>query len=227
MLGKSVAQDRGGHVHEARQTLWRALALDTALSVLDSADDEGRPFVPDGERLYYRGLAHRVLGESGKALRAFEAYRALPSARHWQQQVDDHLLALVASGAEAPVAKPQQGRVAALATLSSQGPIPAPMIDAAWRSQRRLLHACLSDLPGDAPRVVRLSLVLDIDGGGRVRSARVKLDGEVGFGLSDAWRSFIACVEKRVEGGLRLPKPSNMRRTSAWVELVLAISGQP
>jgi Tfp pilus assembly protein PilF len=228
MLGKSVAQDRAGRDRDARQTMWRALALDPQQGALDQRGDGARrPLVPDGEVLYYRGLADMVLGESAAALAAFEAYRTRPTSSPWRKRAEDHLLALAAQGAELPLQKPRHGRVVAMATLRSKGPIPAPMIDAVWRSRQRLLDVCLGELPAETPRILRVAVLLDIDGRGKVRRATVALGDDAGFGLPEAWRPVTDCVEKRVENGLRLPRPTNVRRTSARVELVLAIDRQP
>ena len=104
--------------------------------------------------------------------------------------------------------------------------LPAPSIDAAWRSRPRLLEPCLDAVPDSAPSTLRMSLSLEIDARGISRQVAVKLGSEVGFGVSPAWRGFEPCVSRRVKSGLRVARPTRQMVTSARLETVLAIRRQ-
>jgi hypothetical protein len=54
-----------------------------------------------------------------------------------------------------------------------------------------------------------------IDGKGVLTKVTASAPGE--------WKEVPACLEERLRGGLRLPKPSRPAVTSARIELVLAI----
>jgi hypothetical protein len=231
LFGQAVSLDRAGRDGEARRIMWRAIAMDSSLSSLapegGAALGTERPFLPIGDVYYYRGLALLVLGDAQAALDAFKQFVASTAASRWRKRAEDHLLALAASGADAPAAQPRHGTVVASATVDARGPLPAPLIDAAWKSHPRLLEPCMARLPPNAPRILRVPLLLEIDGKGISRRARVQLGEDSDFGLSNDWRDFAACVERRVEAGLHTVRPSDMRRTSARIELVLAIGGRP
>jgi tetratricopeptide (TPR) repeat protein len=231
LFGQAVASDRAGRDGEARRIMWRALAMDASLSSLapegGAALGTEHPFLPIGDVYYYRGLALLVLGDAQAALAAFNQFVTSAAASRWRKRAEDHLLALAASGADVPPAQPRHGIVVASATVDARGPLPAPLIDAAWKIRPRLLEPCVVQLPANAPRILRVPLLLEIDSNGIPRRAEVQMDVSADFGLSSDWRAFAACVERRVAAGLRTVRPSNMRRTSARIELVLAIGGRP
>jgi len=236
LFGQAVVMDRDGRDREARQTVWRAIALDPTLSVLevcDSAVGESTdrvanlPFLPVGEVDYYRGLAQLVLGESRLAMEAFNRFVASGRQSPWRERAEQHLLALAAAGADVPSESARRGTVVAAATLEAHGPLPAPLIDAAWRSRPRLLEPCMAEVPRHVTRVLRLPLLLEIDGKGIPRRVQVQVGAAGDFGLAGDWRVFTTCVEKRVLAGLRTVVPGNMRRTSVRIELVVAIDARP
>jgi tetratricopeptide (TPR) repeat protein len=230
LFGQAVSLDRAGRDGEARRIMWRALALDPSLTSLapegEAALGTDHPILPTGEVYFYRGLALWVLGDARAALDAFKQFVATTVASRWRKRAEDHLLELVFSGADAPAPEPRLGAVVAAATTDARGPLPAPLIDAAWKSRPRLLEPCMVELPPRAPRILRVPLLLEIDGKGVSRRAQVQLGESADFGLPSDWRAFAACVERRVVAGLRTVRPGNMRRTSARVELVLAIGGR-
>lgn len=228
LFGQAVLLDRMGRERDCRRILWRALALDPSRGQIDVAETPtGTPFLPAGEAWYYRGLALLVLGESRAALVAFQSFVDRARDSRFRKRAEDHLLGLVAAGADLPPPVTAKARVLAVATVEAQGPLPAPLIDAAWKARPRLLDDCLSDLPADAPRVLRVPIAIDIDGRGVPRRSVVQLGGQADFGVSGDWRGFAACVEKRIETGFRTVRAANMRRTSARLELVLAIGVKP
>ena len=228
LYGLAVAQDRSDSAPDARQTMWRALACDPSLALLDAA---GAPYsavalVPAVDVHYYRGLALDVSGQGGAAMQAFKRFVAEAPNGRWRRMAEDHLLELAASGMEAPPPAPHRARLVAAATVRSDGPLPAPLIDAAWRMRPNLIEPCLDAVPDSAPTTLRVSLSLEIDNRGVLRQVAVDLGKDVGFGVSPVWRAFETCVSHRVKSGLRLARPARRAVTSARLELVLAIGGQ-
>ncbi|HEV3030922.1 MAG TPA: hypothetical protein VG319_04730, partial [Polyangia bacterium] len=133
----------------------------------------------------------------------------------------DGLLALArAPGApRASRAAPLALRVVAAGTVRADGPVPAPLVDAAWRARPDLLDACLAAGIGAgalAPREgFRLALELAIDAGGAVTEAAVKAPPSI-----DA--SFAHCAEAALRAGLRVTRPRRARATRARLELLVA-----
>jgi hypothetical protein len=85
----------------------------------------------------------------------------------------------------------------------------------------------MAEVPRHVTRVLRLPLLLEIDGKGIPRRVQVQVGAAGDFGLAGDWRVFTTCVEKRVLAGLRTVVPGNMRRTSVRIELVVAIDARP
>ena len=228
LYGLAVAQDRAARNADAHQSMGRALGHDPALALLDAAADlySGAALVPAADVHYYRGLALAVSGNGAEAMQAFQRFLAVQPDGRWRKQAENHLLELAAAGAEEPPPPPRRARVVAAATVQAEGPLPAPLIDAAWRSHPRLLEPCMDAVPDSAPSALRMSLALEIDARGVLRHAVVKLGPDVGFGVSPAWRGFETCVSRRVKAGLRLTRPTRKSVTSAWLEIVLAIRRQ-
>ena len=228
LYGLAVAHDRAARDLDARQAMGRALGYDPGLALLDAAADpySGAALVPAAEVHYYRGLALAVLGKGAEAMQAFQRFLALQPESPWRKQAENHLLALAAAGAEEPPRPPRRARVVAAATVQSEGPLPAPLIDAAWRSRPRLLQPCMDAVPDSAPNTLRVALSLEIDARGVLRQVAVELGPEVGFGVSPAWLDFEACVSRRVKSGLRVARPTRHSVTSARLEIVLAIRRQ-
>jgi tetratricopeptide (TPR) repeat protein len=228
LYGLAVAHDRAARDLDARQAMGQALGHDPGMALLDAAADpySGAALVPAAEVHYYRGLALVVLGKGAEAMQAFQRFLALQPDSRWRKQAESHLHALEAAGAEAPPRPPRRARVVAAATVLSEGPLPAPLIDAAWRSRPRLLQPCLDAVPDSAPNTLRMSLSLEIDARGVLRQVAVELGPDVGFGVSPAWLDFEACVSRRVKSGLRVARPTRHAVTSARLEIVLAIRRQ-
>ena len=228
LYGLAVAQDRAARELDARRTMARALGCDPELALLDAAADpySGVAPVPAAEVHYYRGLALAVSGKASEAMQAFQRFLAAQPESRWRTQAENHLLELAAAGAENPPHPPRRARVVAAATVRAEGPLPAPLIDAAWRSRPHLLDPCMDAVPDSAPSTLRMSLSLEIDARGILRQVAVELGGDVGYGLSPAWRGFAACVSRRVKSGLRVTRPTRQAVTSARLEIVLAIRRQ-
>jgi len=228
LYGLAMAQDRAGRGRDARQTTWRALVVDPGLALLAAASDpySGAALVPAEDVHYATGLALAIQGEGAAAMRAFKRFVAAAPDSRWRKQAEGHLLELAAAGTEEPPQPPRHASVVAAATVRADGPLPAPLIDAAWRSRPRLLEPCMGMVPDSAPATLRLSLSLTIDGRGALRRVALDLGPDVGFGVSPGWRGFETCVLRRVKSGLRIVRPARQAVTSARLELVLAIRGQ-
>ena len=228
LYGLAVVHDRAARDFDARLVMARALGYDPGLALLDAAADPyaGAALVPAAEVHYYRGLALSVSGRGAEAMQAFQRFVALQPDSRWRKQAKNHLFELAAAGAEDPPPTPRRARVVAAVTVQSEGPLPAPLIDAAWRSRPRLLQPCLDAVPASAPNTLRMSLSLEIDARGVLRQVAVKLGSDVGFGVSSAWRGFAACVSRRVKSGLQVAPPTRHSVTSARLEIVLAIRRQ-
>jgi tetratricopeptide (TPR) repeat protein len=214
--GLAVALDRDDEPTAAREVMARAVALDPKLELLDAARDghSGVFFVPRGDVFYYRGLALEVLARGPEAAESFRQFeREQPGAR-WKKRLEGHLRALGEKD-EPPRARGAAWRVVAAATVKAEGPLPAPLIDAAWKSQPRLLDPCFEGAAPLAASTIRLGIDLVIDGKGALTKVTASPPPE--------WKEVPACLEDRLRGGLRLPRPSRPAATSARIELVLAI----
>jgi tetratricopeptide (TPR) repeat protein len=220
--GLAVALDRAGQAEAAREMMARALLLDPKHATLTAAEQPGADvfFVPDGDVYYYLGLAAEVAGDSDGGAAAFQEFlRRRPRAAS-AGRARAHLDALLADAGVAPRAgRSPSLRVAAVGTVRADGPIPAPLVDAAWRAAPHMLDACLADAVSTgalAPREgVRLAIELAFDERGAVAEASVKAPAAI-----DA--SFARCAESAVKGGLRVPSPRRARPSRARLELLIA-----
>jgi tetratricopeptide (TPR) repeat protein len=232
LYGLAVALDRDDQPSAAREAMGRATTLDPRLRLLDPDGGGGDVFfVPAGDLHYYRGLALRVLGRSQEAAEAWGRFLKEAPASPWVERARAHLRTITsgaadgdraqtpdAGSADAPPGGRGPWRVVAAATVESEGPIGAPLLDAALKGPRRLLEPCFEDLPALIGSTVRLRLELAIDGRGVLR--RVVTETPAG------WSELPACLEERLKRGLRLPRPSKAAPTRAHYEMVLS-AGKP
>jgi len=224
--GLAVALDRDEQPLAAREMMARALALDPKLSRLLLAQQPGSDvfFIPDGDVFYYLGLASEVAGRAGDAEAAFREFLIRLPKSPWARRVQVHLGALAAPARGAPLGGPPL-RVIAAGTVLASGPIPAPLIDAAWHDRAQILDGCLDTAsaaaraaaPGEAPPSLRLAIEMEIDARGAVVQATAKVPPPL-----DA--AFARCAEVAVKEGLRVPPPVRARRTHARMELVIAVA---
>jgi hypothetical protein len=205
-------------------------------------------FIPDGDVFYYLGLAAERLGNRGDASAAFQEYLARQPRSPWAARAHVHLAASRPDGAPAPPVPPATGvvgsvpaqpsssssssssassaprppsrwRVAALGTVLSDGPIPAPVIDAALKLRPPRLESCLTAdrAPrGNAP--IRLAIEVELNARGTVSRAAVKLP-KLSPGLVDA--TVASCIESAIRTHLVLPGPARPRPTNARIEVLL------
>jgi len=237
-----------------------------ALGWADPRAGTSGDFVLPGDASYTLGLAREGQGRATDAAAAFQDYLRVTTGTYARQARDHLARLAASSAAPArgdhprgapqgdrrePVAtagrdqpgvpstqagRPLRLRVVHQATLSADGPLVAPLIDAAWRMEPRLvrlLDECLSSamIPDEtqsrssnagaagAPRLARSTLSLDlrIEETGRVSAVAVSVrsPGVLGAGISP-------CIEAAVRGSLRVTRPALRKPTRARMELVLA-----
>jgi tetratricopeptide (TPR) repeat protein len=226
--GLAVVLDREGEAIAAREMMARALALDPKLNKLEEAREGGGDvfFVPEGEVFYYLGLAYEVAERVDDAQAAFQEFAERVPKSAWVTRARAHLAALEVAGR--PRAAPRL-RVTAAGTVAADGPIPAPLVDAAWRQMPGMLDACLDEASRAGlvpPRSgFRFSLELELDARGAVSAVAVKAAAplaQLGSG------PFARCVDDAVRGGLRVPRPRTPKPTRARVEVLVGLAaGNP
>jgi tetratricopeptide (TPR) repeat protein len=227
--GLAVALDRAGQADGAREMMARAVALDPRHATLTAAEqpDADVFFVPDGDVYYYLGLCAEVAGDADESAAAFQEFLRRRPRDAFAGRARAHLDALLAlsrapaARGGAPARRAPALRVVAAGTVLADGPIPAPLVDAAWRARPELLDACLAEgvaAGALAPREgFRLVLELVLDARGVVAEASVK-----GPAALDA--SFARCAEAAVRAGLRVQRPRRDRSTRARLELLIALA---
>jgi tetratricopeptide (TPR) repeat protein len=217
--GLGVALDRDGQPTAAREMIARALALDPGMALLQLAQQPSSDvsFVPTGDVHYYLGLANLVAGRSAESEEAFRAFLAAQPDSRWAEEARGHLAVLEAQ-------RKRRGshngyRVVATATVHASGPVPAPMVDAAWRRRPDLIDGCLSRLPLTPARPpIRLIVDVEIDARGNLTRASIPRP-------TDVDTNFATCVEEKLKSGFIIPAaptPTRARSTLARLELLLA-----
>lgn len=217
--GLAAALDRAGQPGAARQMVREALAADPTASALEVATlpDSDVRILPEGEVFYRLGLVRLATGRRTDAVAAFHEYLERSPGSRWTDAAQAHVAELESPAGSGPARRAGNGaRLLAVATVLSTGGAPAPLIDAAWRSQAAVLDDCLEDaaglLRGGGP--LRIAIEIEIDGRGRVTSAEAKLPVANAGALA-------RCLEDAVRGGLRLPASPRARSTRARTELLL------
>jgi tetratricopeptide (TPR) repeat protein len=212
--GLGVALDRDEQPGPAREAVARALEIDPRMALLDGArdDDAGIFFVPPGDVHYYRALALLVQGRPGEAAEAFQRFAADQRQGRWTVRVEAHLAALDAGRA---AGRPARFKVAAAGTVHAAESLPAPVVDATLRGLPGLFDPCLEQVPPAVHESTRIAIDVDFDERGGVQRARM-------IGRTE-WAAFATCVEGRLRGSLRVPRPAGARPATARLELVLAL----
>ncbi|HZL19481.1 MAG TPA: hypothetical protein VFG23_17230 [Polyangia bacterium] len=221
--GLAVALDRDSQPVAAREMMGRALALDPRTAVLQLAarPDGDLFFVPDGEVLYYQGLAAAVAGRRADALEAFRQFAVQSPASRWVRAAEQHIVELSRVRGGAPEASGP--RIVASGTVLAIGGLAAPLIDAAWHQQAGLLDECLdrafpAELAGARPdrEGIRFAIEIDVDARGRLTGAVAKVPASLG-------ESFARCAEGAVKNGLHLRAAGTGRATHARTELIIGV----
>lgn len=215
--GLAVALDRAERPEAAREAMATALAHDPRMLILEFASHGQSEvfFVPQGDVHYYRGLA---LSAAGRPKEAFDAFTKFVGEGHprYRKRAEMHLLALAAAGADGKAAVTRgRLRLVASATVRAEGPIPAPLVDAALKSRPALIDGCLDEAPAGITDTVRVPVELRFDRQGQVSGVKVEL-GEAG-------RALASCLEASLAAGLRVPAPGRSLPTTARLELVLGV----
>jgi tetratricopeptide (TPR) repeat protein len=228
--GLAVALDRAGRPGPAREMMARALALDPRLARLRAAERGGGDvfFLPEGDVFYYIGLASEVAGRVDDAEAAFQEFLGRLPRSQYAPRARAHLDALIAleragavrSGRAAGAASPTSSlRVVAAGTVLASGPVPAPLVDAAWRARPDLLDACLDEGVQRgvlaARESFRFALEIELDGRGAVTEAKAKSAAPLD-------PTFARCAEDAVRAGLRVQRPQKPRPTHARIDLLVA-----
>jgi tetratricopeptide (TPR) repeat protein len=233
--GLGVALDRDSQEVAAREAIGRALAMDPNMSMLHLAQQPGADvfFIPEGDVYYYLGLGAEVAGRPDDASVAFARYIAQQTKSAWASRASAHLDALTSlrtlrggpgaapDPAKAPPPVRPRWRVLAFATVVANGPIPAPLIDAALKQRPPAWAQCLAPFPAPpGHQTVRLVVDLDIDANGVVSRAlaqwpRPPSGVSVSTGASP-------CMEAALKDLQLVAKPAHGKVTSARIEVLLA-----
>jgi hypothetical protein len=246
--GLGVALDRDEQPVAAREMIGRALALDPNGSKLRLAQQPGSDvfFIPEGEVYYYLGLAAEVDGRADDAEAAFREYIAHPprtqtqsqSRGRWEPRARAHLDALAlslprrapprAAGAASSTTSPpppggvpsrRRWRMLAVATVAAKGPLPAPLIDAAWKHRPPSIEACLAAVePAAGQDSVRLGFDVEIDARGAVTRVAARLPPPLDAAAAGAG----ACMESAIKDGLAVARPEHGKATVARIEVLLS-----
>jgi tetratricopeptide (TPR) repeat protein len=212
--GLGVALDRDEQPGAAREAVARALEIDAKMALVDAArdDDAGIFFVPPGDVHYYRALALLVLGRPREAAEAFQRFTAEQGQSRWLARARGHLTSLAAGEGGRTRAR---FRVAAAGTAHADETLAAPLVDATLRARPGLFDPCLEEVPAAQRESIRIAIDVDFDERGAVQRARV-------LGR-EQWAAFATCVEGRLKGGLRVPRPAGAAAATARLELLLAL----
>ncbi len=239
--GLGVALDRDQREVAAREATGRAVAMDPNGSLLRLAQQPGADFsfIPDGEVYYYIGVASELAGKTDDALAAFQEYVARQPKSRWMARARAHIAALApvrgTRGRSDPAGHPSdhppasaglpsglppgrhRWRAVAFATAVAQGPIAAPVIDAALKRSPPPWGDCFADVaPARGHDTVRFVVELELDAHGAVARATAKLPAPFDAG------SIGQCVEVALQAGLVVTAPAHAKPTSARVEVLLA-----
>ena len=215
--GLAVALDRDEQPAAARETMLRALAHDPTASVLKVASVSGGDlfFVPDGDVLYYLGLAAEAEGRDGDAEAAFREFIAHAPRGRWVRAAEAHL-GRKASGKRRVIGAGAVPRVIAHGTVLATGGIGAPLVDAAWRDQMSILDECMDGVRLTSHATLRIAIEMDIDARGRL--TRVVAKAPAPFD-----ERFAHCVESATKQRLRFSVPAPGRPTVARTEMVVGV----
>ena len=224
--GLGVALDRDRQDVAAREAMGRAVAMDPNGSLLRLAQQPGADFafLPEGDVFYYIGLASEIGGKTDDAAAAFQEFIARQPKSPWAARARAHLSSLAPSSSSSPSpssspSRPShRWRLVAIATVSSQGPFAAPVIDAALKQR----PAALGSPAVLAPRLalghdtVPIVALAELDARGAVTSATARLPPPFDAGATGR------CVEAALRTSLTVTPPSHARSTSARIEVLLA-----
>ena len=171
-------------------------------------------FVPDGEVLYYVGLAAEVEGRDGDAEAAFREFITRAPRGRWVRAAEAHLAKKGTGTRAAPASGGVAARVIGFGTVLATGGIPAPLVDATWRDRLTILDECLAEVRLPPHSTFRIAIEMDVDARGRPTRVIVKAPPPHD-------ERFAHCVESVAKQRLRFSVPSPSRATIARTEMVL------
>jgi tetratricopeptide (TPR) repeat protein len=214
--GLAVALDRDEQPLAAREAMLRALENDPTSAVLKIAATPGGDFffVPDGDVLYYLGLAAEAEGRDGDAEAAFREFLAGAPRSRWAHAAESHLVKKTATrrggaGGAAP-------RIIAYGTVLATGGLAAPLVDAAWRDQLPILDDCLGELRMPPHATARIAIEIEIDAHGKATRVIAKVPPPYD-------ERFARCVESAAKTRLRLTVARPARVSMARTEMVVSV----
>jgi len=215
--GLAVALDRDEQPAAARETMLRALAHDPTAAVLKVASAAGGDlfFVPEGDVLYYLGLAAEAEGRDGDAQAAFRDFLDRVPRGRWARAAEAHLARKAGTG-RANGAAQSTPRILAHGTVLATGGIAAPLVDAAWREQLGILDECLEGVRVTLRATLRMAIEMDVDARGKITRVVAKVPPPFD-------ERFARCVESVTKQRLRFSGPAPGRPTLARTELIIGI----
>jgi len=214
--GLAVALDRDEQPLAAREAMLRALTNDPTAAMLKVASTSGSDvfFVPDGEVLYYVGLAAEVEGRDGDAEAAFREFITRAPRGRWVRAAEAHLAKKGTGTRAAPASGGVAARVIGFGTVLATGGIPAPLVDATWRDRLTILDECLAEVRLPPHSTFRIAIEMDVDARGKPTRIIVKAPAPHD-------ERFAHCVESVAKQRLHFTVPSPGKATIARTEMVL------
>jgi len=220
--GLGAALDRDRQDVAAREAIGRAVAMDPNGSLLRLAQQPGADFsfLPEGDVFYYIGLASEIGGKTDDAAAAFQEFIARQPKSPWIARARAHLSSLTLAPSSSPSPSPSprhHWRLVAIATVSSQGPLAAPVIDAALKQRPPPWDQCFADAaPARGHDTLRFVVEAELDARGAVTRATARLPPPLDAGATGR------CVEAALRTSLTVTPPAHARPTSVRIEVLLA-----
>jgi tetratricopeptide (TPR) repeat protein len=228
--GLGVALDRDRQDAAAREAMGRAIAMDPTGALLRLAQQPGADFsfLPEGDVFYYLGLASELGGKTDDAVAAFQEFVSRQPKSPWIARARAHLTSLTlapssssssSSSPSVPSSHPRhRWRPVATATISSQGPLAAPVIDAALKQRPPPWDECFGDAaPSRGHDTLRFFVEAELDARGTVTRATAHLPPPFDAGAATG-----RCVEAALRSSLTVTPPAHAKPTVARIEVLLA-----
>jgi len=216
--GLAVALDRDDQPVAAREAMLRALENDPTAAVLKIASTAGGDFffVPEGDVLYYLGLAAEAEGRDGDAEAAFREFIAHAPRSRWAHAAESHLGKKPAARRDGRGASGAVPRIIAYGTVLATGAIAAPLVDVAWREQLSILDGCLGELRMAPHATMRIAIEMEVDARGKPTRVVAKVPAPYD-------ERFAHCVELAAKARLRLSLSGPARASMARTEMVIGV----
>ena len=216
--GLAVALDRDEQPLAAREAMLRALENDPTTAVLKIASTPGGDFffVPDGDVLYYLGLAAEAEGRDGDAEAAFREFIAGAPRSRWAHAAEAHLGKKPTARRGVPAPAAAVPRIIAYGTVLATGGLAAPLVDAAWRDQLPILDECLGELRMPPHATVRIAIEMEVDAHGKATRVIAKVPAPYD-------ERFAGCVESAAKTRLRFSVSRPARASMARTEMVIGV----